>query len=91
MIDATTLHTAKPARPLPMSRRGLIEQMLAPVVFDSRPLRRSRIDAALKIIGEGPAHDSELDGVLAGLQARRRAGGGSGRMGPSRPDKGSRG
>ncbi|MBP2229376.1 hypothetical protein J2847_002675 [Azospirillum agricola] len=73
------------------SRAEVIERMLAPVVFDSRPVRRSRIDAALRVIWEGPARDSELDGALAGLQARRRAGGGEGRKGPSRPDKGSRG
>lgn len=73
---------------LPNSRHGLIEQLLTPAVFDSRPVRRSSIDAALSAIGEGPARDSELDGALAALQTRRRSGGG---VGPSRPDRGSRG
>ncbi|CAO3355497.1 hypothetical protein [Azospirillum palustre] len=75
----------------PVSRHSLIEQMLAPVIFDSRPLRRSRIDAALRVIGEVPARDTELDGVLVALQRRQRGGGRSGRMGPSPHAKGSRG
>lgn len=75
----------------PVSRHSLIEQMLTPVIFDSRPLRRSRIDAALRVIGEVPTRDAELDGVLVALQRRQRSGGRSGRKGPSPHAKGSRG
>lgn len=87
----TPVQPNKSSTSLTISRRGLIEQMLSPAVFDARPVRRSSIDAALRMIGEAPARDTELDGVLAGLAARRRAGGVASRMGPSRPDKGSRG
>lgn len=81
MIDTTTHHPAKPTRPLPMSRHKVIERMLVPMVFDARPVRRSRIDAALQGIGEGPVRDTELDGALVALWVRREAGGGAGPSG----------